>query len=314
LSDSAHDAVVFVRVNYADLSYTDCTATLLSPHVALTAKHCVTRLTPGPFVCSGNGELVQDGTGAGVLGATVDPSLIEIHVGVSPSDTIAARATTVLATQSNDACHDDLAALVLDDAPPVPSYPAIRRVKPTHIGEKVRLAGYGVGERRVTLERRELPDVRVVDSADDATGNEAAATTPRRTFVVEGNSVCFGDSGGPAFSMDTQALVGVYSRVSGDCFAVGSRNTYMLAADFDTLLDNAFTTAGEQPTTEDVPAAPAPTTSAEPATTSPEAARAPSSSCAFDARATPTRSSPFVAALLLLAALSLRCRRRPCAF
>ncbi|HET9933840.1 MAG TPA: trypsin-like serine protease, partial [Polyangiaceae bacterium] len=106
------------------------------------------------------------------------------------------------------------------------------------------------------IERREIPEVRVIDVAKSDSLDDANATTPRRTFAVAGGTACFGDSGGPALSMTSGALVGVYSRITGDCFAVESRNTFMQAASFSDLFTRAFELVGEQPALEPGPEAP----------------------------------------------------------
>ena len=50
--------------------------------------------------------------------------------------------------------------------------------------------------------------------------------------------------------MTPGALVGVYSRITGDCFALESRNTFMLASSFSAVFGSAFELAGEQPRLE----------------------------------------------------------------
>jgi hypothetical protein len=250
LSPTERDAVVFMRANYPDGSFADCTGTLLSPHVVITAKHCVTLLQPGEFVCNGAGTLVQNGQGGGLFGAKVDGSRIEVYTGTAPVGAAAARVLATFASESGDACHDDIAAIVLDTPIPQDTYPMLRVVRPVRVGETVRLVGYGTVGHETLVERRELADVRVTDVGRDDGVLDPNANTPARAFVVGGATACFGDSGGPALSMATGALMGVYSRITGDCFAVESRNDFILAASFVDLFARAFSQAGEEPSLE----------------------------------------------------------------
>jgi hypothetical protein len=304
VSDSANDAVVFLRGTHEDASFTDCTATLVAPHVALTAKHCVVQVHPGNFVCSGNGELIQDGTGAGVMGAPLSPERIEIHSGVLPHDEVAALASRVFVTASTDACHDDVAVVLLDRAVAAPFYPAIRWTEPTRTGELVRLMGYGMGERRGPLERHEISEVRVVDVNSETGPDDETATTPRRTFAIDGNTACFGDSGGPAFSSERGALVGVYSRITGDCFAAESRNTFMLASSYTALLDKALDASGESAAREPEPAPPV---EPEPVTPASSAGSHGAFKCSLGAQSGSLGAAPWCA--LALWALTRRRRR-----
>lgn len=249
LSPAERDAVVFIRANFTDSSFGDCTGTLLSPHVVVTAKHCVNMVQPGEFVCTGAGTLVDDGQGAGSFGAKVEPSRIEIYTGTAPVGAAAAHALTSFTSESSDTCHDDIAVLVLD-TPIQEPYPLIRMARPTVVGETVRLVGYGTLNHNELIERREIANVRVIDVGRTDGVQDPNATTPARTLVVGGATGCNGDSGGPALAMDTGALTGVYSRITGSCLAVDTRNTFMLASSFSDLLARAFEQAGEHPLLE----------------------------------------------------------------
>jgi hypothetical protein len=72
-----------------------------------------------------------------------------------------------------------------------------------------------------------------------------------RTFDVRGASVCSGDSGGPALSEKTGAVVGVYSNsTSGDCGSATGDHSYVNMSPYGTLALQAFDAAGAQPMRE----------------------------------------------------------------
>ncbi len=241
-SPSTRDQVVFLHVEGTSGSWNDCTGTLIAPRAVVTAKHCVATVPDRPFVCSGDGELVGDGAGAGVFGAPVEPSTVQIYTGARPVEEPAAFGKKLFHTGSFQACRDDLAVVVLDRAIELPTYSTLPRSPDTQIGDELRLVGYGTGQRTGLVERRELPNVRVTD-VDSGLG-EPSASTPPRSFVVDGNTVCIGDSGGPALSMDGDTLIGVYSRITGDCLSLESRNTFMLVAGYLDLLEEALNHGG----------------------------------------------------------------------
>jgi hypothetical protein len=241
-SPPSRDQVVFVHVEGGSGTWNDCTGTLIAPRAVVTAKHCVAAVPDRTFVCSGEGELLDDGAGAGVFGAPVEASSVQIYLGRSPIAEPAALGKKIFETGSFQACRDDLAVVVLDRAIELPTYSTLPRSPHTQIGDELRLVGYGTGQHTGLVERRELPNVRVTD-VDSGLG-EPSTSTPRRSFVVDGNTVCIGDSGGPALSMDGDTLIGVYSRITGDCLSLESRNTFMLVAGYLDLLEEALNHGG----------------------------------------------------------------------
>jgi hypothetical protein len=308
LSPKERDAVVFIRGNFESGVFNDCSGTLVSPRVVITAKHCVSVVQPGEFVCSGAGRLTENGNGAGLFGAKLDAERVEIHTGAAPTGPPAARATAFFATASLDACHDDIAAIVLDTPLSAPSYPPLRGSRATLLGETVKLVGYGHGGGEPIVERREIDDVRVIDVGGEDALSNPSATTPSRSFAVAGGNACFGDSGGPALSMATGALVGVYSRISGDCLARESRNTFMLSAGFAQLFAEAFEFAGENPRQELVDPGSSGSAGASAETPTPESTRHDAFQCSLTLAH--VRSTPWLAAWLLgLAAVGLSRRR-----
>lgn len=247
VSGAEHDAVVMISSEHEEGEWSSCTGTLVTPLVMLTAKHCVWPVQGGKFVCSGGGDLVDNGTGAGVFGAAPPPETVQIFVGGSPPSQPVARGRRLHATEAAHACRDDLLAVVLDRpidwVSPIP----VRDVTPVQVGETVALLGYGpdpAADQDAPV-RRIQEDVRILDvGAASQSEAPSSPSTPPRTFAVGGGFACYGDSGGPALD-GAGKLVGVYSRISGPCHAEESRNTYMAIASFAALLELALADAGE---------------------------------------------------------------------
>jgi Trypsin len=223
-----------------------CTATLIAPDIVLTALHCVAESGSGPFTCRPDGTLSSPPPN-GVLGATVEPSSIEVRMGAKYKTDIDALGAKVFRSGATDICKQDIAVVVLDrelDAP----ISRMRLHKRTQRGEYIRAVGYGASGMGST-DRFARDGLRVTDVGEDQTA-EVAGNAPPYTFVT-GEGPCQGDSGGPAFSEETGALMGVYSiSASVDCETLGVRNIYTALAPFEPLLMKAFEYAGREPLLE----------------------------------------------------------------
>lgn len=240
-SDSDQDGVVFIAVSDGAESWAHCTATLISPRVLVTAKHCVTGIQSGEFYCSGGGELLAESTGGGTFAALPPPESVQVYIGAMPVwEQPVARGGAIHAMPSDHVCRDDVAVVVIDRPIDWVSVVPIRRDAQVRVGEMVTLVGYGENETSNEAVRRVRHDVRVLDVGAMTEAEEHPnPTTPPRTFTVGGNTVCYGDSGGPALSEDGE-LVGILSRLSGDCYSQDNRNTYMAAAGYLDLIDQAL--------------------------------------------------------------------------
>lgn len=94
--------------------------------------------------------------------------------------------------------------------------------------------------------RRWRSDVRVV-----AVESDGFEKTRPRTFSL-GESVCMGDSGGPAISAQG-AVLGVYSTNSAGCSGSGARNFFTMLSGFGPLIREAYAAAGAEPWLEGQP-------------------------------------------------------------
>jgi len=247
LSTAADDAVVSLSALGAG-----CTGTLIAPNVVLTALHCVADYDPGfRFNCQSDGTL-PPGSTVGQVGATVAPSSVSIRVGVDVGGDVV-HGKAIFGTGSTDACHDDLAVVVLERAPDIgaASLVSLRFARPTRKGEATRVVGYGDVEQTATDRGRQvrgnLP-VRGVGRLDES-GSGDVGVLPRTLQIGEGP--CHGDSGGPVFSQETGAQIGVYSLLNANtCTGVDVRNTYTLIAPFESLIRTALESAGVEPIVE----------------------------------------------------------------
>ena len=246
------DAVLLLRTTTQGESV--CTATLLAKNLAVTARHCVAHKSAPLFECTPEGELVPNAWDGGYLGADYPGASIELHGAETPRGEPLARVSQIVSTLSEVICKNDIAFLVLDRDVDLPLR-AIRTTRPTSIGELVDLVGYGAvttGEKLdwQTRERRRLNGRPIVDVGPDLAA-DGVDRAPPRTVLLEGPASCLGDSGGPALSVDTGAVVGVFSLLgSTDCSAHEVELVYTHTSPFKLLTEQAFEAAGAEPLIE----------------------------------------------------------------
>ena len=244
--------------NYAGVIYFEtkqpsnklsCTGTLVAPNLIATALHCVTSSVLGHFNCQPDGTITAATVQEGAIGPLVAPANVKVYMG-SPVDYSApvATGTRLYGTGSTQGCQGDLALIQLDRALDAP-IASLRLDRMASWKERVNVLGYGetdvVENRGLRLAR----EVQVVD-VGPSSNSEPIRTASPRTFVV-GEGPCKGDSGGPAFSADTGALLGVFSlNENDDCSAVGIRNVYTSLSPFSKMILDAFDKAGAEPLLE----------------------------------------------------------------
>ena len=224
-----------------------CTATLVAPNLLLTARHCV-------------GSAASDGTVEDWV-----PSDIRVFVGRGAFATLRddeSKHATIgreLVVPASRSFYPDIALVVLE-APLAAPIASIRLERGVEIGETVDVAGYGLdatGKRPAVRMKRD--------------GLEIFQTGPGRSRIGEplgsgefvfGEAACSGDSGGPAFSSLTGAVVGVASRVGNGtepradapaAFCVGddADDVYTDLTPVADVVARGFAAAGATPRLED---------------------------------------------------------------
>lgn len=243
-SSAAQDAVVMLRIGEEAL----CSGTLVAPNLVLTARHCVSQTDEG-IACAPDGHALA----GGVVGPDRPVGELVVYTGRKSQSVVpAAHAARIFHDDAVNLCNHDLALLLLDrevsDVSPAP----LRLQDNTKAGESVTAVGWGLTTKdaipSARQQRRSVPILDVGPSAE----------TPAHDMVV-GESICSGDSGGPALSQ-RGAVIGVVSyggngsydpsRPSASCVGASARNTYTRVAPFASLIRRAFRAAGHEPKLE----------------------------------------------------------------
>lgn len=219
-----------------------CSGALVAPNLLMTAASCISvRTNTTSFRCTPEGEVENDGSGAGELGDLFPAERIEVSVGPLRSDEPAAFGQSILGTGTTTVCRNDLAFVVLDRSlEHVPLLP-VRLSGVVEPGDLVTAIGYGLNNENSVTTRLRADALEVLDVG-----------VPPRTFTI-GSGPCFGDFGGPALSTETGAAIGVLSLTHGDCQSDLARSVYTDLAQFEELALRAFEAAGAEPLLEGSP-------------------------------------------------------------
>ena len=213
----------------------------------LTARHCVSVQPSTAVTCDQNGVSANPPD----FGADEPLGIIHVFTGPSPSllGTPAANAVAVFHPAGTTLCNLDLALIVLDTPITGVEPMRVRLSGPPTMGESMRTVGYGENDQNAPIGTRFRKD----DVSVLAVGSTVSASmTPLGSNEFEmGESMCNGDSGGPALDETTGAIVGVVSR-GGACTDT-SGHVYTSLAGFASIFQQAFAMAGGAPITEGEP-------------------------------------------------------------
>lgn len=312
-SSSDQDFVIQIGLAYAGKIYPTCSGTMVAKNLVLTARHCV-------------GELQDDVT-------VVDWPATDLHVFVGANapariekgERSDAHGTRLFTAATKDLVPD--VALILLDRPVDAPIAAIRLDGGAKKNEILDIVGFGITETNDHPEvRMQRKGVRVLDIGP---GRTVYHQIYDGEFVF-GEAACSGDSGGPALSATTHAVVGVASRVSngeerteqnpsGFCVGTTTEDVYSALAPVKDVVTRAFAAAGAKPILEGTSApapakdagAPAPATTADEAPPPAPAVSRTTTTTTSGCTAAPSRTAsgwtPLAAAIAI--ALSLRARR-----
>jgi MYXO-CTERM domain-containing protein len=294
-ADAHDEAVVALEMEMPDGSKELCSGALIAANVVLTARHCVTPTLTKKVVCSEHGTS-ENGNH---FGDDADPKSIHVFRGATANLDAApdAHGKAVVHDDARIVCDHDVALLVLDRALENVTPYSVRTSGGIGKAEHVNLVGYGKNDVSAPLgtrlQKRDLPILAV------GAGTSASKTALGEHEFEVGAGSCGGDSGGPALSAQTGAIIGIVSR-GGSC-TDDFGHVFTETRDTQELLDRAFALSGGTPVTERG-------TEDEPAELSEQTA-APSHAAGCSAAPSSGSSSGALAGLGILLGLALVRRR-----
>lgn len=259
-SDYTEDEVILLVS--LDQGISACSGTLLAPNLVLTARHCVSYTNNTPFACDVKGNLInfqgpQIGADHPASSLLVFTGRNRPQFGMGSMVKVAAKGQKIFHDDSKVLCSHDLALVLLDKDIDGAQITSVRLDDPITVGETFTAVGWGVTDTSPSPNvRQRRPNVAVLKVGPDATGEP----TPPNDFKV-GESICSGDSGGPALSTSTNAVIGVVSRGGNGTSnpndpaagCLNATNFYTSTSPFKDLILQAFAESGHDPWIEGQP-------------------------------------------------------------
>ncbi|MDF2695399.1 MAG: hypothetical protein K0S65_3782 [Labilithrix sp.] len=259
-SDASQDAVILlVHYDPQTQGFGQCTGTLLAPRLVLTARHCVGD-TDAYAACKSDGTPIA----AGGIRKNHKPETMYVFTGKDRPDfgrgevEPAGQGMKILDDGGDNLCNHDIALVVLKEPVKDAVIAPIRLDSDVQVGELITAVGWGVTDKTSSPDvRQQRKNVEIVTVGPD----KSDGPVPPNEFEV-GESICSGDSGGPAIAQETNAVVGVVSRggnaqaqESDDPAAncIDARNLYTKVAPFKDLILQGFELAEAEPWIEGGP-------------------------------------------------------------
>jgi len=253
-SDTTQDDVILlVHFDPKDPNVGACSGTLLSDKVILTARHCVAD-TDESAACDENGTPLAQGAVRG----NHDPTTLYVFVGANRPDFNSGNVmpdgvgAKILDDGGKNLCNHDIAMLILKEPIKNAKIAQIRLDSPIVKSDVLTAVGWGVTDTTPEpMTRQQRSGIKIEGIGPDA---NTALPLPPNEFQV-GESICSGDSGGPAFAA-SNAIVGIVSRggnatqpdpnnPASSC--IGAENIYTKVAPFKKFIESGLALVGADP-------------------------------------------------------------------